>query len=512
MKAALPAARVAALEHAADQAVRQPQRASAQPRIAPGELRLPAAAAPAGGSPLPSPLREAMQSRFGHDFTRVRVHAGADGQAMARARRANAVTQGHHVAFAAGRWAPETARGQALLMHELAHVVQQSELATGVPQCQSADAPNETVEYAAAEGDLAGAADTPERQALVDAMNAFMNATVGEKVFDAAMRERTWDDHKAEEAMREVFRQVDIALETVATGKLAKRPKVPITTTCIHVQAAMLRRVESLHAVLGPNQFALGPAAKMIGSTLGPGVWNEAAPNMARRPRKGDIYVLEFTDSKVRQLMQFLAGGVNEDAALDERVAKRQQQLEDIRQRQREHAEGTAAPGSPKPKAHEESFKQAEIDRIRKQQAELKQRIAAVGEQLGPARERADVTRQARMDAIAEKNARSKKPLPDFEFSHVGYVVSIERLPDTDPRAGAGRKRELWTTFDGGQKFAKGGRQREGATLVRRHYSPETNEITGEAQQVMGPRILKGWVDIDKLAAAPRRPKAGAAK
>ena len=114
--------------------------------------------------------------------------------------------------------------------------------------------------------------------------------------------------------------------------------------------------------------------------------------------------------------------------------------------------------------------------------------------------------------AIAEKNAKNKKPLPDFEFSHVGFVVSIQPLPDADPRGGAGRKAELWTTFDGGQKFAKGGRMREGATQVRRIYTPESNEITGEAQQVAGPRILKGWIDIDRLAAAPPRETAGAAK
>ena len=35
-------------------------------------------------------------------------------------------------------------------------------------------------------------------------------------------------------------------LETIATGKPAKRPKVPITTTCIHVQGAMLRLTRAL--------------------------------------------------------------------------------------------------------------------------------------------------------------------------------------------------------------------------------------------------------------------------
>jgi hypothetical protein len=78
------------------------------------------------GRPLESPLREHMQQRFGYDFSRVRVHAGATAAQSAREINANAYTVGRDIVFGAGRFAPETSRGRHLLAHELTHVIQQS--------------------------------------------------------------------------------------------------------------------------------------------------------------------------------------------------------------------------------------------------------------------------------------------------------------------------------------------------------------------------------------------------
>jgi hypothetical protein len=67
-----------------------------------------------------------MGSRFGHDFSAVRVHTDAQAAASARAVNALAYTVGKDVAFAAGQYAPATDAGRQLLAHELAHVLQQS--------------------------------------------------------------------------------------------------------------------------------------------------------------------------------------------------------------------------------------------------------------------------------------------------------------------------------------------------------------------------------------------------
>jgi hypothetical protein len=77
------------------------------------------------GQPLPEETRGFMESRFGQDFSRVRVHTGTAAEQSAREVNANAYTVGHNIVFSSGRFAPETHVGRRLLAHELAHVIQQ---------------------------------------------------------------------------------------------------------------------------------------------------------------------------------------------------------------------------------------------------------------------------------------------------------------------------------------------------------------------------------------------------
>lgn len=80
----------------------------------------------AAGRPLDTELRARLEPRFGHDFSRVRVHTDAEAARSAQEIGARAYTAGEHVAFAAGEYSPGTGEGSRLLAHELAHVVQQS--------------------------------------------------------------------------------------------------------------------------------------------------------------------------------------------------------------------------------------------------------------------------------------------------------------------------------------------------------------------------------------------------
>jgi hypothetical protein len=77
------------------------------------------------GRPLEPVLRQDMEQRFGHDFSRVRVHSDAAAEQSARDVNANAYTRGHDIVFGAGRFAPATLEGRRLIAHELTHVVQQ---------------------------------------------------------------------------------------------------------------------------------------------------------------------------------------------------------------------------------------------------------------------------------------------------------------------------------------------------------------------------------------------------
>jgi hypothetical protein len=77
------------------------------------------------GVPLSTPFRSAMETHFGHDFGRVRVHTNETAAASARAVNALAYTVGRNIVFGAGQYAPDTRAGKQLLAHELTHVVQQ---------------------------------------------------------------------------------------------------------------------------------------------------------------------------------------------------------------------------------------------------------------------------------------------------------------------------------------------------------------------------------------------------
>ena len=105
-------------EHETRNAERETQSSSGVPHIVNDVLSSP-------GQALDSETRNFFESRFGHDFSRVRVHTDANAANSARAVNALAYTVGRDVAFGAGQYAPQTDAGRKLLAHELTHVVQQ---------------------------------------------------------------------------------------------------------------------------------------------------------------------------------------------------------------------------------------------------------------------------------------------------------------------------------------------------------------------------------------------------
>jgi hypothetical protein len=77
------------------------------------------------GEPLSEETQTFMESRFGQDFSQVRIHADSDAVRMNRELGAQAFTHGQDVYFGAGKYSPESREGKRLLAHELTHVVQQ---------------------------------------------------------------------------------------------------------------------------------------------------------------------------------------------------------------------------------------------------------------------------------------------------------------------------------------------------------------------------------------------------
>lgn len=86
------------------------------------------------GSPLPTLLRERIESGIGHDFSGVRIHTNALAASATREVGAHAFTMNRDIYFGAGRYDPTSAHGVRMLAHELAHVVQQENRVVAAPR------------------------------------------------------------------------------------------------------------------------------------------------------------------------------------------------------------------------------------------------------------------------------------------------------------------------------------------------------------------------------------------
>ncbi|MEH1831973.1 MAG: DUF4157 domain-containing protein [Nostoc sp.] len=86
---------------------------------------------------MPAPVKSKMENSFGASFGNVNIHTDSP---QAKSMGALAFTQGDNVHFAPGQYNPQSSSGQALLGHELTHVVQQRAGRVAVPH-QSKGAP-----------------------------------------------------------------------------------------------------------------------------------------------------------------------------------------------------------------------------------------------------------------------------------------------------------------------------------------------------------------------------------
>jgi|GEM_PF-5367961 hypothetical protein len=78
------------------------------------------------GTPLPDQTRGSMETSFGADFSKVRIHDNSSAARMNKDLHAQAFTHGSDIYFAPGKYDTSSRGGKHLLAHELTHVVQQS--------------------------------------------------------------------------------------------------------------------------------------------------------------------------------------------------------------------------------------------------------------------------------------------------------------------------------------------------------------------------------------------------
>lgn len=77
------------------------------------------------GTQLDDGVRSRMESAYGETFSDVEVHADTNAAGLSKDLNARAFTVGQHIAFGNGEYRPGTLIGDALIAHELAHVMQQ---------------------------------------------------------------------------------------------------------------------------------------------------------------------------------------------------------------------------------------------------------------------------------------------------------------------------------------------------------------------------------------------------
>ena len=84
------------------------------------------AASKSGGRPLEPEILKEMETKFGTNFSHVRIHTDKTAVELCRTFNAKAFTHGSHIYFNEGNYQPGSSEGKRLLAHELTHVIQQT--------------------------------------------------------------------------------------------------------------------------------------------------------------------------------------------------------------------------------------------------------------------------------------------------------------------------------------------------------------------------------------------------
>ena len=79
------------------------------------------------GSSMDSGTKNKMEGAFDSNFSNVEIHTDSNAAQLSKDMNARAFAVGNHIAFAGGEYQPGTLMGDALMAHELAHTIQQSD-------------------------------------------------------------------------------------------------------------------------------------------------------------------------------------------------------------------------------------------------------------------------------------------------------------------------------------------------------------------------------------------------
>jgi len=219
---------------------------------------------PSDGVPLEPSTRAQMESRFGQDFSAVRVHTDERAAAAADAQDASAYTLGQHIVFGQGSFAPGTTAGTRLLSHELAHVIQQRR-GGATPQLDS-NAPHEqaaeraSAQVAAGSGSVAveggtavGVARAPKSQGPASAVLE-IEWKPGMNANDVRRKVAALDDLASRGKLEKLEGKVDRKVVPDGVAAREYQKVAPKVSTEYRYQI-----LEQAHKQIGPNSANYDP-------------------------------------------------------------------------------------------------------------------------------------------------------------------------------------------------------------------------------------------------------------
>lgn len=166
------------------------------------------------GQPLDAATRAFMAPRFGHDFSRVRVHTDGRSDDAAHAINAKAFTLGQNIVFAAGQYQPHSPLGINLLAHELTHTIQQRDFAN-----------------VAASAIPLGAHDSREEREA-DSTAETLGLSAPRTTIAPLIQRKTWDDLPIYEERPDIIKQTAEEADEAPKDAPAKAPAKKAKPNC----------------------------------------------------------------------------------------------------------------------------------------------------------------------------------------------------------------------------------------------------------------------------------------
>jgi hypothetical protein len=257
------------------------------------------------GQPLSPGTRFRFEAAFGHDFGHVRVHNDPHAHALAQAIDADAFTRGTGIWFGMGKFAPGTAAGDRLLIHELTHIVQidQSRCSSAAdPAILRVGEPAEVDAYAnenlilARFGALSGAA-----KAEVDSPSpAPYRPKVGNRILRRERSRPSSDEEAAENDA--VAERTDLVLDQLANDIRSAKSKEAVQ---LIARVASYKPLREAVARLDDDGLL-----DVLFRALGPAAWSDS---MARRAMLAILPVRAAEKNEATILSQIETGSFKRD-------------------------------------------------------------------------------------------------------------------------------------------------------------------------------------------------------